>query len=274
MSDFFRRLTENIVFDIIVAVAIIAVAVNIGITLSCPEYREVGTMVDNVGCGFFCIELLLRILAYGKRWYRFFTKGWNLFDFVIIAGALLPFVGQGYIAARLLRILKLGRLFASTPQMRILITAMLRSFVPSLGVCMLLLIVIYVYAIIGTELFAGNDPQRFGDLGTALVSMFSFITVDDWYNAYLTAYHGSDVFCSYETAVELTKSVAPQAFGWRAGLFFFSYMIFVTFIVMNLFVGVIIGCLQTAQEQLRESHHAHRRSHRKEAQGAKHGGRR
>lgn len=262
MSEFFRRITDNIVFDIIVAIAITVVAVNIGITLSCPEYHDIGMAVDAVGSGFFCIELVLRILAYGKRWYRFFTKGWNLFDFVIIVGALLPFVGQGYIAARLLRILKLGRLFASTPQMRILITAMLRSFVPSLGVCMLLLIVIYVYAIIGTELFAGNDPQRFGHLGTSLVTMFSFITVDDWYNAYLTAYHGSDVFCSYETAVELTKSAAPQAFGWRAGLFFFSYMIFVTFIVMNLFVGVIISCLQTAQEQLRRSHHAHRRRHR------------
>lgn len=269
MSAFCHRLTENIVFDIIVAILIILVAINIGVVLSCPEYRAIGTRLDTIGSAVFCVELLLRIAACGRQWYRFFTKGWNIFDFAIIVGSLLPFVGEGVMAARLLRIMKLGRLFAATPQMRILITAMLRSFVPSLGVCMLLLIVIYVYAIIGTELFAGNDPQRFGNLGISLVTMFSFITVDDWYNAFLTAYHGSDVFCSYETAVELVKSTAPQAFGWRAILFFFSYMLMVPFIVMNLFVGVIISCLQTAQEQLRESHHAHRRHAKAEKQHAK-----
>lgn len=265
MYAFSRRITENVVFDTVVAIIIILVALNIGISLSCPEYHAVGIQIDTAGCVLFYVELLLRILSYGRRWYRFFLNGWNLFDFVIIVSTLFPFVGDSLIAARLFRILKLSRLFAVTPQMRILITAMLRSFVPSLGVCMLLLIVLYVYAIIGTEFFAGNDPQRFGDLGTSLVTMFSFITVDDWYNAYLTAYHGSNVFCSYETAVELTKSTAPRAFGWRAGLFFFSYMIFVTFIVMNLFVGVIISCLQTAQEQLRRSHRAHRRHIKTEA---------
>lgn len=270
MVEFCRRVTDHVVFEAVVAAVIMAVAVNIGVTLSWPEYREVGLAVDAVGSAFFCAELALRMVAYGRKWYRFFANGWNVFDFVIIVGSLLPFVGPGYMAARLLRIMKLGRLFASTPQMRILITAMLRSIVPSLGVCMLLLIVIYVYAVIGTELYAGNDPQRFGNLGSSLVTMFSFITVDDWYNAYLTAYHGSDVYCAYETAVELAKSTAPHAFGWRAGLFFFSYMIFVTFIVMNLFVGVIINCLQTAQEQIREKHHSHRRHGKPAPSSAKH----
>lgn len=258
-----RHFTESICFDIIVAVSIIAIAINIGLVLSIPEYKELGTTIDTIGCWWFTLELVIRILAKGKKWYRFFCSGWNLFDFCIIVLSMLPIFGNSIIAIRLLRIMKLGRLFAATPQMRILITAMMRSFIPSLGVCMLLLIVIYVYAIIGTELFSGNDPQRFGDLGTALVTMFSFITVDDWYNAYLTAYHGSDVFCSYETAVELVKSSAPQAFGWKAGLFFISYMIFVTFIVMNLFVGVIISCLQTAQEQLKQGYENKKKAHRK-----------
>ncbi|MDO4953782.1 MAG: ion transporter [Akkermansia sp.] len=254
MVEKLQRLTHSLWFDILVAAVILVMAVNLGVGLSCPEHAGIVDMIDLACSIFFCVELLVRILAYGRKWYRFFTKGWNLFDFVLITVTMLPFFSSGLLVLRLFRVMKLGRLFSATPQLRILVTALFRSLQPAAGVCLLLLIVIYIYAVIGTEAFAGNDPQRFGSLGVSLASMFSFITIDDWYDAFLTAYYGSDVIQSRVGNGVLAVPSAPEAFGWQAALFFFSYMMMVTFIIMNLFVGVVISSLQSAHEYLKECH--------------------
>lgn len=261
MVEKLQRVTHSLWFDIVVAVVILVMAVNLGVGLSCPEYAAVSERIDLACSIFFCVELLVRILAYGRKWYRFFTKGWNLFDFVLITVTMLPFFSSGLLVLRLFRVMKLGRLFSATPQLRILVTALFHSLQPAAGVCLLLLIVIYIYAVIGTEAFAGNDPQRFGSLGISLASMFSFITIDDWYDAFLTAYYGSDVIQSRVGNGVLASPTAPEAFGWKAALFFFSYMMMVTFIIMNLFVGVVISSLQTAHEYLREKHHKQHTHH-------------
>lgn len=255
MVEALRKATHSLWFDIVVAGVILVMAVNLGVGLSYPEYSGVSEQIDLACTVFFCVELLLRICSHGRKWWRFFTKGWNLFDFVLNTVTLLPFFSSSLLVLRLFRVMKLGRLFSATPQLRILVTALFRSLQPAAGVCLLLLIVIYIYAVIGTEAFAGNDPQRFGSLGISLGSMFSFITIDDWYDAFLTGYYGSDVIQSRVGNGVLAVPASPEAFGWRAAVFFFSYMMMVSFIIMNLFVGVVVSSLQTAHEHLREKHH-------------------
>lgn len=234
-------------FEWAVAVLIVLSAVNVGVGLSCPEWEGASFVVDAVISVLFCAEMGLRLAAGGKGWYRFFQNGWNVFDFIVVVLSALPFVGSGVITLRLFRLFKLGRLFSAHAQLRRIINALMASIVPSLGVCLLLLLLMYVYAVMGVELFRGNDPVRFGDLGAALITLGGLLTFEGWQEIFGTAYYGSHIIPS---TAPIPQGPAPQAFGWQAVLYFFSYMVIGGFIILNLFVGIVVANLNAAKGKL------------------------
>lgn len=118
----------------------------------------------------FVVEIGIRLLAHAPRPGGFFADGWNRFDFTIVALSLLPATGSFLLAARLLRLLRIVRVFS--------VSGTLRSSFASAGVWQRLqlalltgAIAVYVFALAGFHLLAGADPAHWGSLGPALTSV-------------------------------------------------------------------------------------------------------
>jgi voltage-gated sodium channel len=175
----------------------------------------------------FMVEITLRLLAYAPRVDRFFKDGWNLFDFTVVALSLLPVAGPFAAVSRLARMLRVVRLVSISPDLRLIIETMLRS-IPSMGhVALLMAVLVYVYAILGYYLFSAHDPERWGDLSRALLSVFQMLTLDDW--------------------MAMQRVVLPALpFSW---IYFASFVVVGVFVVINLFIAVVLNNLETVKSE-------------------------
>jgi voltage-gated sodium channel len=200
----------------------------------------------------FVAEAAIKILACGSKPWQYFQNPWNVFDFAIIAVCFLPLPIDPQVAMvfRMARLLRALRLLTMLPRLQILVSAMLKS-IPALGyVGILLLLHFYIYAVMGTFLFRENDPVRFGDLQRSMLSLFQVVTLEGWNDVLHTQMFGSDV--NYPEAwTELPEEAkrVPHARPIAAPLFFVSFIMLGTMIMLNLFTGVIIGSMQEAEDQ-------------------------
>lgn len=118
---------------------------------------------------------------------------------------------------RLFRVLRILRLFSVIPQLQFILAVVARSIpsVACLGV--VILIVYYIYACLGTQLFGEANLAYFGDLGRSLYTLFQVMTGDSW----------------SEAVARPTIAIFPYA--WV----YVSFIIITTFIVLNMVIGVI-----------------------------------
>ena len=177
----------------------------------------------------FVIEAALKITAVAPRLKLYFGNGWNLFDFSVVVLSLVPATGEYAMIARLARLLRVARLVSTIPELRLIISTLVRS-IPSMGhVILLMSIIFYIYAVAGYHLFHEHDPTHWDTLGLSLLTLFRVVTLEDW----------TDVMY---TAMEM------HPISW---IFFVSFVVIGTFVVINLFIAVVLNNLEEAkQEQL------------------------
>jgi voltage-gated sodium channel len=177
----------------------------------------------------FCVEILVRVIGNSNRLGHFFRDGWNLFDIAVVSLSLIPSVGPFATIARLARLLRVLRLVSVLPELKLIIGTMLKS-IPSLGhVTILLGLILYVYAVLGVHLFRESDPEHWGSLGTAFLTLFQIITLEGW--------------------TEIQK-VSMQTYPW-AWLYYVSFVVTAVFVVINLFIAVVLNNLETARSEIR-----------------------
>ncbi len=175
----------------------------------------------------FVLEAALKITAIAPRWRLYFANGWNLFDFSVVVLSLLPDAGSMAMLARLARLLRVLRLISAVPQLRLIVSTLMRS-IPSMGhVLLLMSVIFYVYAIAGYHLFHEHDPQYWGSLGISLLTLFRVVTLEDWTDLMYTA-----------------MQMSP--FAW---IYFVSFVIMGTFVIINLFIAVVLNNLDDAKQQ-------------------------
>jgi voltage-gated sodium channel len=161
-----------------------------------------------------------------------------------VAVSLLPLGAQYVTVLRLLRLLRVLRLVHALPRLQILVSALLKS-IPSMAyVGMFLGLLFYVYGVAGVFLFGQNDPARFGTLGTAMLSLFTVVTLEGWAELMYFQLHGCDALAEGAAALALCKS--SQAQPVAAPFYFITFILFGTMIVLNLFIGVIMNSMQEA----------------------------
>lgn len=229
-----RRITEAPAFDAAIVAIIILNAVLLGFGTSPEIDQTFGNLIDighHITLAIFIVEAILKMIAASPRVAGYFRDGWNVFDFLVIVFALIPATGQYAIIARLVRLLRVLRLVSTIRDLRLIVTALVRS-IPSVGHVMLLMsIVVYIYAIIGYHLFSQHDPQNWGDLGKSLLTLFNIITLEGW----------TDV---------MFKAMELNELSW---IYFVSFVVIGTFVVFNLFIAIIINNLDEAKlERLRD----------------------
>ncbi|MCL4206598.1 MAG: ion transporter [Pirellulaceae bacterium] len=257
MAEQLKRFTTSAVFGRTIVTLILLTGVLVGLE-TYPEFgpttavgRVVG-FVQDVILGLFVLEMVLKILACGKRPWEYFYQPWNVFDFVIIAICVLPLGAQYAAVFRLARILRTLRMISILPRLQVLVGALLRSIPSLVYVGLLLGLHFYVYAVVGTFMFRDNDPVRFGSLHKSTLTLFQVLTLEGWNDVLATEFHGSDGEYP-DSWKEMSQGVRKsQAQPLIASAYFVSFILFGTMIMLNLFTGVIISSLEDAQAELVE----------------------
>jgi voltage-gated sodium channel len=183
-------------------------------------------IISQLAQAIFVVEIGIRLTAYWPRPRRFFAEGWNTFDFIVVALAFVPATGGLSTIARLARVLRVTRLVSALPELRLVFETMVRS-IPSIAHILVLLgLFLYVYAVVGFNLYAATDPDRWGSLGAALLTLFQVLTLEGWNEV--------------QGAV-----IADHPWSW---VFFASFIVVAVWVVTNLFVAVIINNLEAAKQ--------------------------
>lgn len=179
--------------------------------------------LDTVILGIFVVEIVLRIYAFGPR---FFRDPWSLFDLAIVVIALIPASGP-FQVLRSLRILRALRLVSVMPSLRRVVGGLIAAL-PGMGsIMVLMLMLFYVAAVMATNLFGGAFPDWFGSMPASLYTLFQVMTLESWSMG----------------IVRPVMEAYPQA--W---LFFVPFILLSTYAVLNLFIGVIVSAMQEETE--------------------------
>ncbi len=214
-------LETPIVTRAILAVVLFNAAV-LGLETSDAAMERFGPLIlllDAACLGVFVVEIALKLVAYRGG---FFRNGWNIFDFTIVAIALVP-AGESLSVLRALRVLRLLRVISVSPSLRKVVEGLVAAL-PGMGsVVILMSIIFYVGSVIATKLFGGSHPEFFGSLGASAYSLFQIMTLESWSMG----------------IVRPVMEVHPQA--W---LFFVPFILVTTFSVVNLLVGLIVSAMQ------------------------------
>jgi voltage-gated sodium channel len=247
MSQLARGVAESAWFHYFITGVIVLAGALVGVETSPHMVEQHGAtlhFLDRVILGIFVLEIAIKLAAEGRAPWRYFRDPFNCFDFGIVAVSLLPLGAQYLTVLRLLRLLRVLRLVHALPRLQILVSALLKS-IPSMGyVAVFLGLLFYVYGVAGVFLFGQNDPGRFGSLGTAMLSLFTVVTLEGWAELMYFQLYGCEALAEGAAAVAACKS--SHAHPVAAPLYFITFILFGTMIVLNLFIGVIMNSMQEA----------------------------
>ncbi len=251
----FVRLRENKLFETIVITIIVLSALVIGAKTYQinPQVLAVFRILDLMITVFFLVEIIIRMIA-ERTFKNFFSKGWNVFDFIIVVASLMPVDdSEAALLGRLLRIFRVLRLVSVIPELRVLLTAFIEA-IPRMGyVSLLMFIIFYIYAAVGSMFFHKINPELWENITISMLTLFRVATFEDW----------TDVM--YET-----MAVFPLS--W---FYYLSFIFIVAFVFLNMMIGIVVDTLhQEHEKQLRENdegeaaevHHIEKRTIRIEQQ--------
>ena len=217
-----QRRVQNVLIALIVFNAVI-----LGLETSPSVMARWGDTlhrIDHAILAVFVVEIALRMAAH--RW-SFFRDPWSVFDFVVVAIALLPSSGP-FAVLRALRVLRVLRLLTMVPNMRRVVAGLLSAIPGLASVVAIIGILFYVGAVIATKLFGKSFPDWFGTLGESAYTLFQVMTLESW-------------------SMGIVRPVMEQY--PQAWAFFIPFILVATFTMLNLFIAVIVNAIQTAQQQ-------------------------
>lgn len=209
-------------FERFIIAAIILNAITLGLETSKTLMASHGAWlvaIDRMLLAIFVVELTARMVVFRSAFWR---DPWSIFDFFVVAIALLPASGD-LAVLRALRILRALRLITAIPSIRRVVASLL-SAIPSMGsIIALLLLINYVFAVMATKLFDADFEEKFGTLGASFFTFFQIMTLEGW-------------------SGEIVRPVMAK-YPW-AWIFFVPYIVLATFMVLNLFIGIIVDAIQ------------------------------
>ncbi|APS23024.1 voltage-gated sodium channel [Streptomyces sp. Tue 6075] len=223
-----REITEARWFAVLVFSLILANAAVLGVeTYSGPAERwHLALRVVEYGfLAAFTVEILLRAGAHADRPGAFFRDPWNLFDLAVVLSAYLPFFRENGTVLRLLRLARVLRAARFLPQLRIVLVAVARSLPGTVSFLLVGGLLLYLYAMVGWICFSASDPEHFGSLGRAVLTLFLLMTLDGLGDA-------------VRAGLEISR--------WSI-LYYASYVLLASFVLVNVLIGVVITSLDEAR---------------------------
>lgn len=228
--NIFGKIVYSKVVQTFVTICILVNSIQLGLE-TFPWWNSVcgkiSSTCDQVFIWIFAVEIVLKLFS---DKHRFFFKGWNIFDFVVVAISFMP--GNGaFSVLRTFRIFRTLRLLNKFQRLRV-ITESLLSSIPSIGwVCLLLSICFYICSVIATNLFGGKFPEWFGSVFRSMYSLFQIMTLESW-------------------SMGIVRPVMQKfPLAW---MLFVPFIIFVTYTIMNLFIGILVSAISEVQAAKKE----------------------
>lgn len=203
--------------------------------LGALTFTEIGTVwhdrleiVDEVILIIFVAEIVLKLIAWRTD---FFRNGWHVFDFIVVAISLVP-ASSSLAIMRALRVLRIFRLLHVVPMMRRITEALFRAIPGMSAILAVIALIIYVSAVIATDMFGRTDNEEvemlFGNLHTSALSLFQVMTMDGWRN-------------------EVVQKVMDDGHPY-AWIFFLIFIFVASFAVLNLFIALFVDALQAEHD--------------------------
>ena len=220
MRENLFKLNSSRIFQFIVITIIILNAITLGVsTYELNAYIANSIKIlDYLITIFFVIEILIRFIGEPKK-INFFKNGWNIFDTLIVLVSLIPIPNNSsFLLLRLLRVFRVLRLISAIPELKKIIEALIDSIKRVFYVGLLLFIILYIYATIGSMLFASHIPERWNDVGVSLITLFQVLTLSSW-----------------ETVM-----LPLQEIFWWAWIYFFSFIIICAITMLNLLIAILV----------------------------------
>ena len=222
-----QKLVESGLFQSVILALIIANAATLGAETFPGVMDAVGPalrLTDRLILNVFIAEIALRIFAWRGAYFR---QGWNLFDLIIV-GISVVAATSGLAALRAFRVLRVLRVITVIPRMRVVVSALLDSLPGIASVGVVLTLIIYVFAVIASNLYGAEHPDRFGDVFASMYTLFQIMTLEGW--------------------PDIAASVGETH--QRSWVFFLSFVLLATFTMLNLFVAIVVRVVEEDSEPL------------------------
>jgi len=245
-------LAENKRFQNFIIMAIFIASIQVGIqTYPAMEKGQSGdilAVMDAVVLYIFTVEVLVKVFGCGLKPWAYFHDRWNQFDFVVVFVCYMPLDASMVTVLRLFRLLRVLKLVKALPELQVLVMGLLNSLSSIFYVALLLMLVFYLYAVMCISLFRDNDPVHFPDLQTTFLTLFRMATFEDWTDVMYIQMYGCD---AYPFGFRQHLCTDPKALGWFPAVFFITFVVLSSFVVLNLFIGVITSNMDEARNALK-----------------------
>jgi len=255
MQQILKKTAESSWFQNFIVAVILAAGVVVGFeTYSgfAEEHHGTLSLLNSIVLWIFVAEIAVKMGQHGiTRFYRYFKDPWNVFDFLIVAVCFMPIDAQYVTVLRLARLLRVLKLVRALPRLQILVGALLKSIPSMLYVSVLLFLLFYLYGVAGTFLFADNDPVHFRNLQMSMLSLFRACTLEDWTDLMYINMYGAEGY-GYDAAMLAQWQPQSRAMPVFGALYFVSFVLLGTMIILNLFIGVIMNGMDEAQKEAEE----------------------
>lgn len=225
------RFVYSTQFELFIAFVIASNAVALAV-LTFPNISQetirAAETVDAFCYGIYTAELVIRMVSYGSKPWKFFNKGWNIFDFLLVASS--PFFAGQTVVLRLLRLFRLIRIFRFLPEVRILSTSIIKSLPPLLSMSALIGLLLFLYGMVGHYLFGSGLEAAWGSIGAAMMSLVILLTLEN-FPIYL------------EEAIAVNALAVP---------YLLSYVFIIVFTVLNLLIGIVLNAMDEARAEAKK----------------------
>lgn len=230
MTSFLERVLSNPLTERVILGLILINAVTLGLETSPTVMAAIGPVLytlDKMILGVFVAEIIAKLIV---RRLAFFRDPWNIFDFAVVAIALLPASGPLSVL-RALRVLRILRLITILPSLKRVVGALLGAL-PGMGSIVLLLgLIFYVGSVMATKLFGAAHPEWFGSIGASAYTLFQVMTLESW-------------------SMGIARPVMEtHPYAWA---FFVPFILVTTFTALNLFIGVVVSAMQAEVDAKKE----------------------
>eukprot|EP00930_Biecheleria_cincta_P077858 TRINITY_DN6517_c0_g1_i1.p1 TRINITY_DN6517_c0_g1~~TRINITY_DN6517_c0_g1_i1.p1 ORF type:complete len:488 (-),score=95.77 TRINITY_DN6517_c0_g1_i1:60-1523(-) len=228
------------------------------------DYEDVFDSIDIFFTFAFTVELIVNM--YGFWCCPFWNSAWNIFDFFVVAIALLtsikvPLPGP-FTLLRMLRVFRVFRLFKRVKSLKKIMDSLANAIPGVINAFIILLLVMCIYSILAVEFFSTvglggrienelgitlnyTTPREqdygmeyFGNFPKAMYTMFQVLTGESWSEAVVRP-----LLHSPDTAKNLGTA-----------LYFVSFVLICGIILINVVVAVLLEKMVDNEviEQLRE----------------------
>jgi hypothetical protein len=231
---------ESNYFDNFILIIIILSSIVIGFeTVShiAERFHYAFFIIEIIILSIFTFEIFFKLYVFYPKPWRYFYDPWNIFDFIIVLVSVLPFLIHMSInteaiiilrVLRLARVLRVFRFISILKPLQTLVSTLLRSLPSMSYVAILILLLFYVYGVIGVFLFQKTDPSHYSSLSLSVLTLFQTITGEGWPDLLATQIEAGNIII--------------------ASIYYVTFIVIGSMIILNLFIGVIVSELDNLKE--------------------------